>query len=380
MRTLSLSLVFAAVATLSLSTAAADPVGTWVADAAGQQLVLKLEAGGRGSLNGDAGFWSLRGSSLTLSSPDGESVVASYSKNSITLTIDGTRLAFSRKGGSRAAAATGAMATGRPFVPKKKVKAKRVSMRGETKASVAIPIGWKSGWSKDGDSFLLAPAGKLKGKAAVSISYDLLTPAQKQQRIGALLGAAAEDLVGDARADLVVGPEEFTVNKNRAGRLIGRGVVNGQKAEGYVGGIIIGDFGLLIIGLYPEAHSETMRASLDTILASIKATAPKMNRKAMQLIQGCWVDSNFESDSRTGSSSTVEQIKFFANGTYEKKSTMSVSVPGGGGYNDSSRDAGTYAIFGGTLVMTTKKGERKTYEVSDSGGRLQMGGVKFRRC
>ena len=370
---------------LGLITAAtsteASPVGTWHADVAGQTVVLVLERGGSGSLNGERGSWRLSGSRLILSSPDGESVTARYSKNVITVTFEGTTLTFRRQGRANAKAASGrpvaSSSASKPFVPAKTVKARTKKLR-TAKASLKVPRGWKTGWAEDGDTFVLAPSGKLRGKAAVTISVELLSVAQKRQAVGELLTQAASELV-DESARAVVGPENFTVGGNPAGRLIGRGVVNGQTAEGYLGGIIVGDFGIRLLGVYPAEHADIMRASLDTILASIRAKAPKKNKRAMKLIVGCWVQSTFESDSRTGSTSLVSQYNFRADGSVRYKSSASVTVDGGG-YNSSDEKHGSFAIFGDQLMLRYNDGTTNTYTVSESHGRLKMGSVRLSRC
>ncbi len=362
----------------------ASPAGTWMAEVNGNRLILELRADGSGSLNGDPGRWQLHGSQLTLANPEGEAVTAHYSKNRISVTIEGVHLVFirqerSRQQGVAPAARVAPTSPSKPFMPKRTVAAKIVRL-GKGQASFKVPTGWNHGWSKDQESYALVPNGKLRGKSMVGITRRLLSAEERSQPISALLVAGANELLGETRAQISIGPESFSINSARGGRLVGRSQVNGIAAEFYLGAVIVESWAVVVIAAYPQSAEAIMRASMDTVLASMKVKAPKPNLQLSGKIVGCWELYRNDSDSQTGQAYTQRSYRFNRDGSYTYRYHLSVSS-GGGSVYDSDTDAGSWAIYGGTIFMQSKeKGGLDELDVQFRRARLILAGRRYLPC
>ncbi len=363
----------------------ANPTGTWIAEVNGNRLILELRADGSGSLNGDPGSWQLRGAQLILANPAGEAVTAHYNRNQISVTIEGVHLIFVRQGRAsqqrmNPEAKVVSTTSSKPFVPKRTVAAKMIHL-GKGLASCKVPSGWRHGWSKDQESYALVPNnGELRGKSMVGVTRRLLSAQERRQPMSALLIAGANELLGETRAQIAVGPESFTVNGARSGRLIGRGQISGIAAEFYLGAVIVESWAIVVISVYPQSAEATMRASMDTVLASMKAKAPKPNLQFARKIAGCWELYQNDSDIRTGHAYTQSSYRFNRNGSYTYRYNMSVSS-GGGSVSDSDTDAGTWEIYGGTLFMQSEEnGVLKELDVRFQRSRLIIEGRRYLPC
>lgn len=235
------------------------------------------------------------------------------------------------------------------------------------------PRGWRHGWGKDETYYVAAPSGG----ARVAISRTLLPARDRAASVPDLLKRTAAELLEGAPARLVLGPEAFTVGGKRAGRLIARGYLGGAEIEGYLGGVIAGDWAFVILAVYRADAAGQIRPGVDTILASFRGRGPAPNHALARRIQGCWTQYHASSGGGGGSSTT--RYSFGPGGRYSYRFYMSVSAGGASAYRD-NRDAGTFAVFGDTLTLQSDKGESKSKTIRIVRDGLHLDGTRYIPC
>ncbi len=365
--------------------------GRYVAEVQGQRVELVLRADGTGELAGEAGTWRF-GDNDTLLLGDTMGNVVYYAKlagDQMTVSDGSMSLTFTRVGKTRAPAPsptapepTKPSHTGSahsPFRPAKLLAGKKVAPKG-TRVSFTVPKGWQHKWgtTDSGDKAYLVIPPRAQNSAAIFLSYRLLSPTEARQPVATLLRAGANQLLGQATAQIVVGPEEFSVGGKSAGRLIFQSQLGTKTVEGYLGGVLVDDFAYVVLGLYDAAKKDELRAGADTVLASFRGQAPAENLALKRQIAGCW-QSYKGSSSSIGSSGAEFMYRFSADGSYAYRYTGSISVQAGSTASE-DHDQGSYRVFGEQVTLLSNKGESSTYNVRRKGNGLVLGDREYWAC
>lgn len=359
----------------SVALASSSAVGTWHANAGGQQLTLILSADGSGSLNGERGQWRQQGNQVALYDPEGNALAAGQlSGDTLTFYVEGTQLVFTRA----AAKPTTGGGKGDTFDPKL-VPGKTVKPK-DSSASFRVPRGWKHGYEQtpQGETAYVLKPAKGGDKGAVFMTYTVLSAADRRRPVHELLQESALQLTGGVALETVEGPAKLTINGAPAARWVVRARAGGQHLEGYFAGVIVEDYAYVIVGLYDVALAEELRPGIDTVLATFKAKPPKRNDKLERQIVGCWSKYSGNTDN-LGSTSSESRWGFKPDGTYWYKGFTSVSVDGASALSE-SEEAGTFRIVGNTLTTSPNQGEPGRYTVALRGGMLLMGSSKYIPC
>jgi hypothetical protein len=268
-----------------------------------------------------------------------------------------------------------------PFRPAKLLAGKTVKPRG-TSVSFRLPKGWKHQWgtSQTGDKAYVLTPPKAAGNAAVFMSYRILSAQDARLPFATLLTQGANELLGSATAQVALGPEEFTVDGKRAGRLLFRGTFPGQtkSVEAYLGGVLAGQFVYVVLGIYEASASDRMRPAIDTVLATFRGKAPAENATLKRNILGCW-QSYRGSSGGEWSSGYHRVLSLSPNGTYAYRYTGSISVTSGSSVSE-NHEKGTFHVYGNELVLVSNKGETTTYKAYRKGASLFLDKREYWAC
>lgn len=401
-------LVFAAALTLSASPLVSGCVmqpsqseqqlqmqvpGTYVANVDGQQLQLVLNADGTGSVNGQPGTWSIQLGQIILS--DGQnSVPASLSNGQLTVHMPEGAVVFVKQG----APAAGYAAAGQPgqmqgaaastsaqpampatkFMPTGTLSGDVVAPAGSG-AEFTVPDGWQHGMERQQDGSEAYAINAPSGQGKIVLMRRVLSGAEANQPVSALLRMAVAQMVGDVPVTEVVAPEDLDIRGQRGGRTIVRGNVGGTDLELYMGGVVVGQYGFVVASMYPTASESTMRPAVDTVLVTLKGSMPEENQQLKGQILGCWEKYEGSTD-RTGSTTSSRKFGLNADGTYWFKSYSSVNAEGAGSVRSESSEQGRFRVEGSEVITTSDQGEVSSYTVVRQGGRLLVGGDKYLPC
>lgn len=150
--------------------------------------------------------------------------------------------------------------------------------------------------------------------------------------------------------------------------------------------------GVNLVAMAAPDKYEPLAATLENIAASIRASAPEINRQAVAALAGRWVyydGANTSSIANSGYSSRSyqENIYFDGRGNYQWSSSGHVSVDSrvtAGGYSSgasnfsNNSDQGTYHIIGSVLIVKGRHGQF-VYDIVLQGGKLIAGGKTYLR-
>ena len=146
--------------------------------------------------------------------------------------------------------------------------------------------------------------------------------------------------------------------------------------------------GLNMLAMTTPDQMPKLRATLERLAASVKASPPTVNQQAIAALAGTWMlyaGASGGGSSVTGSTSHSheESVVFDGRGSYRWQSSSSVSVTtpgysGGAGRATSDADQGTYTVIGSTLVMKGTKGQF-TADFQIQGNRLVADGKTYLR-
>ena len=261
----SLTIAFAAcaLATLSSTPAEAGPTrssvaGTYTANVEGTSVTLVLKADGTGSLAGEGGRWSLSGRTVELIDSEGSAVSGKVSGNTLTFSVEGSTIRFSKTSAPTRATVAKKTSKLRPFRPAL-VAGKTVRPK-DANGSFRAPRGWSHRWGKGVDGQDAYNLTNKKQTVVVSLGGTMLTGNESSGGPAALIDAALSELLEGASVDRVIPTETFSVNGKSAGRVVVRAPVDGTPIEGY----------LLTAGSFPLSRS--------TRLTTTKKVVPRPTR------------------------------------------------------------------------------------------------------
>jgi hypothetical protein len=150
--------------------------------------------------------------------------------------------------------------------------------------------------------------------------------------------------------------------------------------------------GLNLLAMTTPDKFNALRATLERLAATVKATPPSINRKAIAALGGTWMlySGGYSGGSSvTGSTSRSheETVVFDGRGSfqYQSSSSFMVNTPGsggsyGGGAGSASSDSdqGTYTVIDRTLVLKGTKGQLAV-DIQLQGDQLVAGGKTYLR-
>lgn len=146
--------------------------------------------------------------------------------------------------------------------------------------------------------------------------------------------------------------------------------------------------GVNMLAMTTPEQMSGLRAVLEQVAASVKASPPDVNQQAMAALAGTWIlyAGNYEGGTKVGgttSHSHEETVVFDGRGSFQYQSTSTVMVvtpgyTGGGDGASQTSDAGSYTIIGNTLVFKSSKGQIAV-DFQLQGGQLVAGGKTYLR-
>jgi hypothetical protein len=150
--------------------------------------------------------------------------------------------------------------------------------------------------------------------------------------------------------------------------------------------------GLNLLAMTTPDKFSVLRATLERLAATVKATPPSVNRQAIAALQGTWMlysGGYSGGSSATGSTSHSyeETVAFDGRGNFQYQSSSSVmlntpgsggSYGGGAGSASSDSDQGTYTVIERTLVLKGTKGQFAV-DIQLQGDRLVAGAKTYLR-
>jgi hypothetical protein len=158
------------------------------------------------------------------------------------------------------------------FMPNATLPGEKITVEG-LNVSMIIPTNWTHRWDANKVDYIISPPDLNPSIESIRLYTKNITA---QDTIKELLSKELGNIMKMSpiplRTTPVIGPEEFTINKNRAGRYIARanalGVLN---YEGYMGVVLDEETKMAyhLTGAYLDIKSKKYRPGLDTILSSI---------------------------------------------------------------------------------------------------------------
>lgn len=232
--------------------------------------------------------------------------------------------------------------------------------------SFELPAGWRGGLPQGSDFFLMAPPD---GGGYVFAGADEMTVAEANEAMSERVP------LGDG---IVLDPQgEVTVDGSA---LVGRYAVEGSPEPlAAVAKTLVGDHGtgIYLIAAFTEPRRGVFESALDAVLASVTFEAPVEE-----------TPSGISAEALSGRKIT----RFFHGSGYSEQESLYLcgsgnfyrnAESGGFGWNASgafqSKDAGTWAVEEGSLVLRYGDGSVATYGIEIDGSKLLLDGTRWFR-
>jgi hypothetical protein len=374
--------------------AATSLAGTWETSFNGQTLKLTLRPDGSADLLGTPGTWQAGPGGVVLRGPQGE-LGGTLRDGTLVFVYNGQQFVYTRTPAPSTTAAPHAP-SGKPFEPERVLAGRTVTPE-RTQMSFTMPKDWSGGWTQVGGAPVYAmQAPGMQGKAMLGATAKVLGH-ERNLPMATLLRQGAMALWGQAAAGAPHLSESFTVRGHQAGRVIYRATIPHPQTgamtetEGYLGIVIIDDWGFGFAGLY-EQKAADLRAGLDTILASVDGKPPARDHAMEARIAGCW-----ESGTGTGASTrsrgsafTSAYLRIQPGSSYNRRGGVSVSTPDldpgrpdrpAGSASGDFGEQGTFTIHGDLITWFPADGKGSYANlVSWKPGGLYLDGKLWIQC
>jgi hypothetical protein len=249
-------------------------------------------------------------------------------------------------------------------------------------ASFVVPAGWRHQWgtAPSGESAYLITPPQGQQKGVIAVSMFPLSGQDADRSIRDLLQMGLHGLLAGQPYTVIEGPQEFTVDGKRAGKVIisAQSPQTGGSIEGQLGGLIAEEFAYVLLSMAPPEEAKKMRAGLDTVLATLRVPQTRENEALKSRILGCWTRYEGRTD-RDSNHSDSRTYQFAPDGTYSYQGRTTINAAGMSG-NSGSAEQGRFRVIGQVLHLFPSEGNPYSAPIQLQGGRLVAQGMAYLPC